>query len=332
MSPKTRARAAAAALAVLAPATLAACSGDSTSTSTSTTWPASSPVATSRTEPTTEAPVVPATPASAALWGVTLDDVSDLSGIVASLKALPSRPTARVVFDHGQKPADYADAVAALHPVADLMGTPVDSSDSAKYSVDAYKARFQDYLAAFKPDVAIWEIGNEVNGEWAGPSQTAAAKTVAAYDLVHAAGKPTALTLYYNPGCWSDSTHEMLPWATRWIPDRVKHGVDYVFVSYYEKDCNNHRPDQAEWQQVFGQLRAQFPAARLGFGEIGTDQHADAAAKAAYLTRYYTMPPPAPGFVGGYFWWYYAEDAVPYTRSPVWAALRAAMAAGSPIG
>jgi hypothetical protein len=326
MHPKTRARAAAAVLAVLAPAALADCSGDSSAPR-----PASSPVASTRTEPS-EAPGGSSTSASAPLWGVTLDDVSNLSGIVASLKALPSRPTARVVFDHGQKPDDYAEAVTSLHTVADLMATPVDSSDSAKYSVDAYKARYQDYLSAFGPQVAIWEIGNEINGEWAGPSDVAAAKTAAAFDLVHAAGKPTALTLYYNPDCWSDSTHEMLPWATRWIPDRMKHGVDYVLVSYYEKDCNNHRPDQAEWQHVFGRLRTLFPTARLGFGEVGTDQHADAAAKAAYLTRYYTMPPPTPGFVGGYFWWYYAEDAVPYTRSPVWAALRGVMAAGAPTG
>ncbi|NUR28952.1 MAG: hypothetical protein HOV83_24435 [Catenulispora sp.] len=262
-------------------------------------------------------------------WGVTLDDVGDLTNVVDSLKALPTRPTARVVFDYDQKPADYAEALTRLHAVADVMATPVDSSDTAKYTADAYKARFQDFLSSYGSETAIWEVGNEVNGEWTGPSADTAAKTAAAYDVVHAAGKPTALTLYYNPDCWSDQAHEMLPWTARWIPERVKQGVDYVLVSYYEKDCNGHRPDQAEWKRVFGQLRTMFPAAKLGFGEVGADQKAEAGAKAEYLTRYYTMPAPVSGFVGGYFWWYYAEDAVPYTRSPVWAALRAAMGTAS---
>jgi hypothetical protein len=112
----------------------------------------------------------------------------------------------------------------------------------------------------------------------------------------------------------------------------MKQEVDYVLVSYYEQDCDGHRPDQAEWTSVFGRLRTMFPAAKLGFGEIGADPKADAKTKAAYLTRYSTMPAPVPGFVGGYFWWYYAEDAVPYTRSPVWAALRAAMGTASSGG
>jgi hypothetical protein len=274
-------------------------------------------------------PTSSAAPNSVQRWGVTVDDVGDLNNVVDSLKALPTRPTARVVFDHGQKPADYAEAMTRLHAVADVMATPVDSSDTAKYTVDAYKARFQDFLSSFGSETAIWEVGNEVNGEWTGASADTAAKTAAAFDVVHAAGKPTALTLYYNPDCWSDQAHEMLPWTAQWIPERVKQGLDYALVSYYEKDCNGHRPDQAEWKRVFGQLRTMFPAAKLGFGEVGADQKAEAGAKAEYLTRYYTMPAPVSGFVGGYFWWYYAEDAAPYTRSPVWAALRAAIGTAS---
>src|SRR5262245_58857473 len=42
------------------------------------------------------------------IWGVTIDDVSNLTAIVDALQKLPARPTARVVFDKGVAPADYA--------------------------------------------------------------------------------------------------------------------------------------------------------------------------------------------------------------------------------
>jgi hypothetical protein len=260
-------------------------------------------------------------------WGVTLDDVSDPVPIADSLAALPKRPIVRMVFDKDQSPADYAEAISAVRPTARLLATPVDSSDAKGYDLDHYVARFKDYLAAYGSEISAWEIGNEINGEWTGGREESAAKAAAAFDLVHAAGGRTALTLYYNPDCFSDPGNAMLRYARTELPERVKAGVDYVLVSYYEADCNGHQPAAQEWRDVFTGLRGLFPSARLGFGEVGAPESASPEAKAEYLRRYYTMPDPVPGFIGGFFWWYYAEDAVPYTGSPVWAALRAAMTA-----
>ena len=67
------------------------------------------------------------------------------------------------------------------------------------------------------------------------------------------------------------------------------------------------------------------PASRLGFGEVGTHQGDPAAAKLATLNRYYRLRIGVPGYIGGCFWWYYAEDMLPYRHNPLWHALAADM-------
>ena len=70
----------------------------------------------------------------ATLWGVTLDNTADigtaaLTQEVDGLQALPEMPIARIVMDVGTKPAAYASAVTALHPVSYLMAELGDSSE-----------------------------------------------------------------------------------------------------------------------------------------------------------------------------------------------------------
>ncbi|HEX9548476.1 MAG TPA: hypothetical protein VF942_14140 [Acidimicrobiales bacterium] len=256
------------------------------------------------------------------LWGVTLDDVSNTASIVSSLDAFPSRPMARVVFDENQHPADYTDAVQRLHPHAYLMGELLDSQYVSRYSVDAYARRAAEFVGSLGSQVDLWEVGNEVNGEWLGPTSRTVAKIVAAYDRVSSSGQRTALTLYYNPDCWSNPANEMFRWASTNLPARIKSGLDYVFISYYPEDCNNYWPSQATWQSVFDQLHQMFPAARLGFGESGNSNDQDPVSqKITLLHRYYRLTINGDGYVGGYFWWYYVEDALPYLNNPLWHAL-----------
>jgi hypothetical protein len=270
---------------------------------------------------------VPAGALPARLWGVTLDDVSDPAPIVASLEALPTKPIARVVFDRGMRPADYASAISALHPHSYLMGELVDSSDAKAYTVASYRQRAVNYVNAFGNQVDLWEVGNEVNGEWLGTTSQVVAKITAAYQVVTAAGGRTALTLYYNPNCWSTASHEMFTWAKANVPAAMKAGLNYVLVSYYPEDCNNYWPSQATWQSVFDQLHQMFPHAQLGFGESGNSNDRDSVAqKVALLHRYYQLQIRGDNYAGGYFWWYYVEDALPYQGNPVWKALAADMA------
>jgi hypothetical protein len=95
----------------------------------------------------------------------------------------------------------------------------------------------------------------------------------------------------------------------------MKQGLDYVWVSYYEDDCNGYQPN---WQKVFDSLHVIFPNSKLGIGECGTTR---SSKKAAYITRYYTMHITTPKFVGGFFWWYWRQDCVPYTTKSLWKTL-----------
>jgi hypothetical protein len=252
------------------------------------------------------------------VYGVTADDITNLSGLVDSLRSLPHKATTRVVFDLGQSPSYYAQAVPAIHAASYVMGEILDSSVVKSVSVAAYKARTSDYLAAFSTTVDIWEVGNEINGNWLdttpGGAADVAAKMAGSFDLVVAAGGPTALTLY---GCSdSDPSHDMFVWTSAHVPARMLSGLDYVFVSYYEGDCAVPRSD---WPAAFHQLRQWFPKARLGFGEVGAvdangQDITDVNVSGPYLQRYYKMQIAEPGYVGGYFWWYFYEDMVPKSR------------------
>jgi hypothetical protein len=251
------------------------------------------------------------------IYGVTIDEVTNLGQIVASLAHLPRRPAARIPFDPGMEPAGYAQAVDEIGRVAGIMAEPVDSSEVTGYTTAQYIARFDRYLNAFKDKIAIWEIGNEVNGNWLGPLNVVRRDIEGAYAAVRKARGRTALTLSYEPACGDD----MFTWAARNIPQAMRDGLDYVLVSYYAADCNGTQPSITQWTAVFRRLRALFPHAKLGFGEVGTSQGDPVADKLATLSRYYRLRIAVPGYIGGYFWWYYAEDMVPYQRNALWAEL-----------
>jgi hypothetical protein len=196
------------------------------------------------------------------------------------------------------------------------------------FTVAQYTQRTRDYLAAFPTGVDLWEVGNEINGNWLDTTDGGVADVVAkmtgAFDLVKAAGGRAALTLY---GCSdADPAHDMITWATANVPARMITGLDDVLVSYYEGDCAAPRSD---WSHVFHQLRAMFPRAAIGFGEVGAVDSSgnpinDPAIAGPYLQKYYGMAIPEPGWVGGDFWWYFAEQMVPKTQ-PLFPVLSAAM-------
>jgi hypothetical protein len=260
------------------------------------------------------------------LRGVTVDDISDVSGIVAALGALPHRPTTRIVFDEGQPPSYYTQAVASIGAVSYVMGEILDSAFVSMVSPSAYTQRTTDYLNAFPTGVDLWEVGNEINGNWLGTTSDVVAKMTGAYDLVKAAGGRTELTLY---GCSdSDASYDMFNWVTANVPARMLTGLDYVLVSYYEGDCGAPRALSA-WPAVFQQLHQMFPNAGVGFGEVGAvdtnGQDINSPSVAGpYLQKYYGLQINVPAYVGGYFWWYFAEDMVPKTK-PLFATLSAAL-------
>lgn len=252
------------------------------------------------------------------VYGVTIDSVSRLGDITKSLDALSKMPTTRIVFDEFVPPSEYATAINRLHPISYIMGEILDSSAMSRYTVTNFKRRVDNYLNAFPEKVDIWEIGNEINGEWLGSTSSVVAKMAYAFDAAKARGKKTALTLYYNPNCFERAANEMFTWVRANVPARMLNGLDYVLVSYYEDDCNGFQPN---WQNVFDQLGVLFPNSLLGVGECGTEF---ADRKATYIRRYYNMVVNHHRFVGGQFWWYYKQDMVPMTKAN-WKVINGAM-------
>ena len=268
---------------------------------------------TSAPAPAAQAPTSASTPAQ--MYGVTLDSIDDVPAIVDSLGALRHRPTTRIVFDKEHDATFYADGVRNIHAVSGTLGQLLDSTDVEAVSVDTVAARARGFMATLGDAVDIWEIGNEINGwPWLGQTPDVIAKMTTAFDVVDAAGRPTALTLYYNQGCVDDPDHEMFTWTEANVPSRMRQQLAYVLISYYEDDCSGLQPD---WPAVFDRLGRLFPNSKLGFGEVGTR---DPTRKAAYMRRYYAMRLDNPAWIGGFFWWWGREDVVPRSQ-PLWAVL-----------
>jgi hypothetical protein len=249
------------------------------------------------------------------VWGVTSDATNSVNNQVNALSHLCKKPTIRIVFDEWQPVTDYTSFVSQIHNVSFIMGELLDSEYMIQYNLQQYTDRMNEYMNGVGDKVDIWEVGNEVNGEWCGKTADVVAKISAAYSIVKAHGKKAALTLYENWNCWEKSSNEMFRWANQNVPANMKQGLDYVWVSYYEDDCNGYQPN---WQKVFDSLHVIFPNSKLGIGECGTTR---SSKKAAYITRYYTMHITTPKFVGGFFWWYWRQDCVPYTTKSLWKTL-----------
>lgn len=264
-------------------------------------------------------PVTPTPPpvtTSSRIYGVTLTSAkTNTDAIVASLVALPHRPTVRIVFDidSSDTPASYLSAVQKISAVADIMGQLLDSTYVPSFTASQTLARCKAFYAVLGSYVSIWEVGNEINGSWLGAN--AAPGMIAQYDYFKALGVKTALTLYLDcPNCLSlTDKYAMLKWSTTNVPANMKSGLDYVLISYYEDDNENYI--SYNWNTVFASVRAQYPSAYLGIGECGTTTTGTGAV--AYIHRYYRdlTTVTDPKFIWGGFWWYFdsANNMVPKT-------------------
>jgi hypothetical protein len=260
------------------------------------------------------------------IFGVTVDAVGNLSSIVTSLSNHQKKMTTRIVFDEWIPAFEYINAVNQIHNVSYIMGEILDSYYMNQYDTAQYRQRVNDYINTLGTKVDLWEIGNEVNGEWLGSIPEVINKINIAYNLVKQRKniRLTSITLYYNKNCWENPQNEMFRWVNEQLPMKMRYGLDYVWVSYYEDDCNNYQPN---WQQVFDSLHVLFPNSKLGIGECGTVK---SAKKASYIKRYYKMNITTPNYAGGYFWWYYKQDCVPWTK-PLWATLDSAIGDTQPL-
>jgi len=263
------------------------------------------------------APIANASSSSTPLYGVTIDRIVHIATIVAAEKVLPERPTTRVYFGVSEPASYYTSAVSQLHAVSRVMGELLDSSDATSITPSAFQSRVESYLSTLTSTVDIWEIGNEVNGDWTGSYATGEAKIEEAYSDVAATGAKTALTLYANEYAsdhCGDGTAELTPvqYSEKYIPPAVRDGLSYVLESYYPTQCENTYPTSAQVASEMQQLHALYPNALLGFGEVGLPKPVKSRTLATaekVMSWAYSLKPGLPYYVGGYFWWYARQDA-----------------------
>jgi hypothetical protein len=266
------------------------------------------------------------------IWGITLTQISNTSEITSALADLRSsfpklKPNdlppimVRVVFDPSKSEEDFIDsvrnhqiAISNISKYTYVMGTIADSydwypytspeSDKSTSGHNNYRSRTEQLVRAMGDCVQVWEIGNEVNGEWTGWKEghvpddqgrlsnmrdkiknqiTDAFKVVQEYNskLPPISRKKTAITLLYNSDgpegnrrtCYQKGEYEMRLWAKNYIDTPVRENIDYVLISYYEnqKDCPGLMQDAGTFISNFKALASKemFPTAKMGFGEIG---------------------------------------------------------------
>jgi hypothetical protein len=254
------------------------------------------------------------------LYGVTIDDVAGMSTVLADEAALPFKPTTRVVLDNAPA-SGFTSAIAQLHGVSNVMGEILDSSDMSSVSDSQVDADTKAYLSAFGSNVDVWEVGNEVNGNWTGSYASVIQKVETMYNDVKAASPSalTALTLYYNnpsggpaDNC-GDGTSELTPeqFTQQYVPAAMASGLNYVLLSYYPTQCGDYEPSSAQVASDVEALHALYPNAQIGFGELGTPNQTSASSvsQANQIMQWgYSLNPGLSYYVGGYFWWYGEED------------------------
>lgn len=170
---------------------------------------------------------------STKIFGITIADPwTTIPQLKDALSSHCIKPTARIVFDEWMEAKEYTCVVNEIATASFIMGELLDSYYIPDYSVKQYTDRTKEYLDEFENIVDIWEIGNEINGDWLGNTHEVVQKLEGAYTLVAARGKKTALTLYYNKSCfYNKPEYEMFTWANNNISEELRLGLDYVLVS-----------------------------------------------------------------------------------------------------
>ncbi len=280
------------------------------------------------------------------IYGITLDDVSNVSDKVSSVRQIARFPTARIVFDPGMPATYYADPILQLRNVSYIMGQLADSSAMGSYSVSSYTQKAQGFMATLGSNVDIWEIGNEVNGNWLGANVQD--KIRAGYNAVAAQKGATALTFFYEgeptgPNCIvkENGGDDMFSWINGFLQlnlpaeqrnadnEKLRLGLTYVLVSWYPDNCGSIKPD---WTAIFNKLAVIFPNAKVGFGELGTTTVQNGSLyEVNLINEFYPLAAKVPlpaSYIGGYFWWNYASEMIPTTKSNLFNVMNEAILAG----
>jgi hypothetical protein len=267
-----------------------------------------------------------------AMFGLTITDISQASKAKRVLNSLATENetvpvVVRIVFDPIRQENReifeyelniYKEQVADLRKDTNicLMGTIADSYNMYSYLPEVSNSSWPDGYGNYEKWtrrlvekmgalIDIWEVGNEVNGEWYGWKKNKYKKgdesddkqdrkmrvkretmrnrikheLSQAFKAVHEV-RPEALraiTLLYNADqeknhCTEFSEYKMNEWADEYLTPEVRSNVDFVLLSYYENPqvCAEVTRDADKLWDVLVSLRRQFTGEEtvFAFGEI----------------------------------------------------------------
>lgn len=266
-------------------------------------------------------------------WGFTVDRVNNHAAVIDSIADLTGndagRGVVRIVFDEGVAATEYDGIVAAAHSAGlRVMGEILDSFAMEQYSLAQFQARVQEYVDHF-PSVEIWEVGNEVNGEWLGGQ--VAEKIAYAADYVKTAdpSDKTVLTFYWQMGTAGGPSTTMFEWINNNVTPAIKADLDTVALSAWIGDA----PLGVAHDEVYERLHALFPSQRIVMGELGYWSPATTKAwwwrsqvdptgtvRRALADQMYLANFAFPYADGGVFWWNYYDEMS--NRGALWQTVR----------
>jgi hypothetical protein len=262
-------------------------------------------------------------------WGATVDRLNDYPSVLQSISDLvqnvPNDGYVRIVFDEGQPATTYDGIVsAALASNLVVMGEILDSSSMKQYPLGQFQARVQEYVDHF-PGITVWEIGNEVNGEWLGTQVKEKIEYAASYVKSKDPADTTVLTFYWQMGTAGSAAYSLFQWIDDNVSPALKANVDVVALSVYPGDA----PLGIAHDEVFERLHALFPTQQVAMGELGywspgttrvwwwrSEQRPTTTVRRALARQMYLADLSFPYGLGGVFWWFYYDEM--WGDTPLW--------------
>lgn len=158
-----------------------------------------------------------------------------------------------------------------MYELVDSYYNPAEGAKGIQgYTLEEYAERARRAANIGTPD-DVYEVGNEINGDWTGDPVDVVTKTAAAARKIreiHGADANTAITLHAGMGAeaivaWVDQ------YISQGIPDgaELRQNTNFVSISYYPEDgAPVLNSATTEW--LVAELANRFPKAAIGFSEM----------------------------------------------------------------
>ena len=267
-------------------------------------------------------------------WGVTVDRRDGHAGVMDSIAALVDGSTTegyvRIVFDEWQPASGYDAIVAAAHDRGlHVVGEILDSFYMDDYSLTEFQERVREYVDRFA-GIEVWEVGNEVGGEWLGPGVIE--KVSYAADYVKAADPSdlTMLTLFWQYGEGDGPDYSLFNYARDNIDADLASNIDVIALSTYVTQC----PMGASYDEIMTKLHERFPEQTIVIGELDywidggwlaywwqSTENPETVVRTALMEQFYASGLGYDFSKGGGFWWNYNTEM--YPPNDLWERLHA---------